>query len=236
MMDKSAVRAKTQAMGTHLLFSLLLVLVGFALLLMWYPAWLFWSDGGVQVLWLLIGVDLILGPALTFVVYNPIKSVRERILDLSLIILIQLGAFGYGMYQAYDQRSLIIWYDQTTNIALPCPFEWYRVVDAATPEGRQATDIQQFKSGLSSIEFAQQQQMSKQNSAACVLSSQFEPLGHQVAMQSNRPQQKILKLSSKNQKELTDQDNIVLFAGRYRDVLLVLDEYYQVNRYYYVPD
>lgn len=236
MMDKSAVRAKFQAMGLHLLFSLLLVLVGFALLLMWYPAWLFWSDGGIQVLWLLVGVDLILGPALTFVVYNPKKSVRERILDLSLIILIQLGAFGYGMYQAYDQRSLTTWYDQTTNIALPCPFEWYRVVNSPIPTSLISTNIQQFRSGLSSVEFAQQRHMSEQNSAACVLSSQFEPLGHHTAMQSNRPKQKIAQLSDQDQKKITDQDNVVLFVGRYRDVLLVLDEQFQVDRYYYVPE
>ena len=140
------------------------------------------------------------------------------------------------MYQAYDQRSLTIWYDQTINIALPCPFEWYRVVDAATPTAGKSTDIKQFRPSLSSIEFIQQQQMSKQNSAACVLSSQFEPLGYQVAMQNNRPTQQVLQLSDQDQKALAGQDNIVLFVGRYRDVLLVLDEQFQVSRYYYVPD
>lgn len=236
MMDQTAVRAKLQATGIHLLFSLLLVLVGFALLLMWYPAWLFWSDGGIQVLWLLVGVDLILGPALTFVVYNPTKSVRERVLDLSLIVLLQLGAFGYGMYQAYDQRSLTIWYDQTINVALPCPHQWYRMAGQPVMQNQKPTEIVQFRSGLSQIEREQQKRMSEQNSSACVLSSQFESLNHQAAMQTNRPNQKLAQLSSVDQQNISEQDVVVLFAGRYRDVLLVLDPQYRVNRYYYVPE
>lgn len=234
MMDQATIRAKLQATGIHLLFSLLLVLVGFALLLMWYPAWLFWSDGGVQVLWLLVGVDLVLGPALTFVVYNPSKSVRERLLDLSLIVLIQLGAFGYGMYQAYDQRSLTTWYDQTVNIALPCPYQWYRLAEQPTVY-RHPTEIVQFRSNLSAIERDQQQRMSELGASACVLSSQFESLTDQRAMYSNRPITALSLLPESQRQEISDQDRVVLFAGRYQDVLLVLNDQHKVDRYYYLP-
>lgn len=234
MMDKSAVRAKTQAMGTHLLFSLLLVLVGFALLLMWYPAWLFWSDGGIQVLWLLVGVDLILGPALTFVVYNPTKSVRERILDLSLIILIQLGAFGYGMYQAYDQRSLTVWYDDTFDLAAPCPAAWYRRAEKPVPNVS-PTQINRFRANLSMPERLQQIEMIKQQSAPCVLSSHLEAVSPQnLTVTSSAEVIKSLPLNQQN--EIDSDDNVLVFTGRYQQVLLVLDEYYQVNHYYYVPD
>ena len=233
MMDKTTVRAKAQAMGMHLLFSLLLVLVGFALLLMWYPAWLFWSDGGIQVLWLLVGVDLILGPALTFVVYNPKKSVRERILDLSLIIVIQLGAFGYGMYQAYDQRSLTLWYDDTFVLAAPCPAAWYRRAAQPTPDV-DPTQINRFRVNLSMPERLQQIEMIKQQSAPCVLSAQLESVSPQ-----NRsvilPTEAIKSLPTDQQNEIQPTDKVLLFAGRYQQVLLVLDDQYQVNRYYYLP-
>lgn len=235
MMDKNAVRAKFQATGIHLLFSLLLVLVGFALLLMWYPAWLFWSDGGIQVLWLLVGVDLILGPALTFVVYNPKKSLRERILDLSLILVIQLGAFGYGMYQAYDQRSLMLWYDKTVSIAASCPAQFYRVSEQPIPLQNSLLQIYQPKSTLSALEIEQQKQMLMREASPCVLTSQFEPLSAQQSLQVQRHASKLALLSATEQAQIDSEDSILLFIGRYREVVLVLNDQHQVNAYYYLP-
>ena len=235
MMDQTAVRAKLQATGIHLLFSLLMVLVGFALLLMWYPAWLFWSDGGIQVLWLLVGVDLILGPALTFVVYNPTKSVRERVLDLSLIVLLQLGAFGYGMYQAYDQRSLTIWYDDTFGLAAPCPAAWYRKAKQPVPNV-DTVQLNRFRTDLSMPERLQQIEMINQQSAPCVLSAQLEPISAQNLTLASRPIATLESLPVKQQSEIHADDRLLVFAGRYKQVLLVLDPQYRVNRYYYVPE
>jgi hypothetical protein len=234
MMDKMIFRAKAQATGMHALFSLLLVSVGFALLLMWYPAWLFWSDGGIQVLWLLVAIDLILGPALTFVVYHPKKSIRERVLDLSLIVLIQLAAFGYGMYQAYDQRSLTIWYDDTFVLALPCPAAWYRRAEQPPPNIA-PTQVNRFRTNLSMPERIQQIDMIKQQSAPCVLSSQLEPVSPQN-LEVISPVEATNKLSTDQQQEIQPTDKILLFEGRYQQVLLVLDEQFQVSRYYYVPE
>ena len=235
MMDKNTIHTKLQATGIHLLFSLLLVLIGFALLLMWYPAWLFWSDGGIQVLWLLVGVDLILGPALTFVVYNPKKSVRERILDLSLILIIQLGAFGYGMYQAYDQRSLMLWYDRTVNIAASCPAQFYRITEQPVPNPSNLLQIFQPKANLSALEVELQRQMSMKEAAPCVLNAQFEPLAAQNALQTQRHASKLKLLLAAEQAQISAEDPLVLFVGRYREVVLVLDPQYQVSAYYYLP-
>ena len=233
MMDKNTIQAKFQATGLHLLFSLLLVLVGFALLLMWYPAWLFWSDGGIQVLWLLVSVDLILGPALTFVVYNPKKSVRERILDLSLIILIQLGAFGYGMYQAYDQRSLTLWYDDTFGAVMSCPAQWYRKAEAVPPMV-DPIQLNQFRTDLSLQERAQQIQMVMQQFAPCVLSGQLEPLRTQK-LTLPRPTAALNSLSAEQQSQIQPDQPMLVFAGRYQKVLLMLDQQDRVASYYYLP-
>jgi len=233
MMDKNTIHTKLQATGIHLLFSLLLVLIGFALLLMWYPAWLFWSDGGIQVLWLLVGVDLILGPALTFVVYSAKKSVRERILDLSLILIIQLGAFGYGMYQAYDQRSLMLWYDDTFGAVMSCPAQWYRKADAATPTV-DPTQLNQFRTDLSMQERAQQIQMVMQQFAPCVLSGQLKPLRAQK-LTLPRPTDALNSLSPEQQSQIQQDQPMLVFAGRYQKVLLVLDQQDRVASYYYLP-
>lgn len=234
MMDKNAMRAKFQATGIHLLFSLLLVLVGFALLLMWYPAWLFWADGGIQVLWLLIGVDLVLGPVLTLVVYNPKKSLRERLLDVSLIILIQLAAFGYGMYQAYDQRSISLWYDDTFSLVAPCPAAWYRRADQPIPsiDPRQ---INRFRANLSMPERLKQIDMINHSSAPCVLSDQLEPIEPKNSTLT-RPTGSIESLPTAQQQDIHPDETAVVFAGRYQQVLLVLDANYRVNRYYDLPD
>lgn len=234
-MDKNTIHAKLQATGIHLLFSLLLVLVGFALLLMWYPAWLFWSDGGIQVLWLLVGVDLVLGPALTFVVYNPKKSIRERLLDLSLILIIQLAAFGYGMYQAYDQRSLMLWYDRTANIVASCPAQFYRVSQQPEPHHSDLLKIFQPKTRLSGLERDLQRQVLMKDAAPCVLQSQFEPLLDQDALHTQRHASKLKLLSAAEQAQISATDPLVLFVGRYREVVLVLDEQHQVRAHYYLP-
>lgn len=234
MMDKTSIRAKLQATGIHLLFSLLLVLVGFALLLMWYPAWLFWSDGGIQVLWLLVGVDLVLGPALTFVVYNPTKSMRERILDMSLIIIIQLAAFGYGMYQAYEQRSLTVWYDDTFGMTAPCPAKWYAVVNQPIPS-HDLLQINRFRQDLSMPERVKQIEMVNQRSAPCVLTDQLEPISPDN-LTTQRPTTQIDSLPKEQQQEIKADEKALVFAGRYKQVVLVLDEQFKVSRYYYVPE
>ena len=231
-MDKNTIHAKLQATGIHLLFSLLLVLVGFALLLMWYPAWLFWSDGGIQVLWLLVGVDLVLGPALTFVVYNPKKSIRERLLDLSLILIIQLAAFGYGMYQAYDQRSLTLWYDDTFGAVMSCPAQWYRKAGVPIP-AVSATQLNQFRTDLSAQQREQQMQLIQEQLAPCVLSDQLMPF-HAQKLTLPQPTVALNSLSSAQQSEIPKDRPLLVFSGRYQNVLLVLDQQDRVEKYYYL--
>lgn len=56
----------------------------------------------------LVSVDVVCGPLLTLVLFNPTKSSRELVTDMGLIAVIQLGALVYGLNTAYEARPLFL--------------------------------------------------------------------------------------------------------------------------------
>ncbi len=52
----------------------------------------------------LLGVDVVLGPLLTLLVFSPRKPRRELRFDLSVIVMLQLAAFMYGSWVVYSER------------------------------------------------------------------------------------------------------------------------------------
>ena len=96
---------KIKALLAHVSISLVLVGMALALMLLqWFPPPLFTTDGGGIGLKLLVLVDLILGPVLTFVVFDPNKKRSKMVFDLSVIALFQLGAYGYGLWNIHAVR------------------------------------------------------------------------------------------------------------------------------------
>lgn len=111
--NRSLLVSKCKALAAHL--SLSALLLGAALAVMfeyWLPAPLFHTSGGGEGLKLLVLVDMVLGPALTFVVFNAAKRRRELLLDLSLIAAIQLAGFGYGLWNIHEVRVQALAYYQ----------------------------------------------------------------------------------------------------------------------------
>lgn len=109
--NRPLLKSKLKALLAHLSISLLLV--GFALILMfrfWFPGPLFTTDGGGVGLKLIVLVDLVLGPLLTFVVFHPAKTWRALSLDLGLIAVLQLGAYATGMWSIHSVRVQAIAY------------------------------------------------------------------------------------------------------------------------------
>ena len=47
-------------------------------------------------LFLVVGIDVVLGPLLTLIVFHPKK--KSLIWDLAVIVAVQLGALGYGVW------------------------------------------------------------------------------------------------------------------------------------------
>lgn len=100
-------RDKLIAFGVHLGLSLLVFLtLLFIILNYWYPHPLFTTDGGWKVLRIVVLVDVVLGPILTLVVYRRGKPRLK--LDMTLIILVQLGALIGGGWVTYKERPLFV--------------------------------------------------------------------------------------------------------------------------------
>lgn len=109
MTEKSRTHYSATAAVIHLGISIFIsALVGFLVFSLWFPYPYRHLAGGMQLFWILIAVNLICGPLLTALVFNPGKSRRETMLDLSLIGLIQLSALAYGLYSISLARPVAL--------------------------------------------------------------------------------------------------------------------------------
>lgn len=98
-----------QAFAIHLILSLLIFSsLVFMMLMWWFPGELFFLDGGWQGLKLVALIDLVLGPALTLLLYKPHKP--KLLLDMSLIAGFQIAALVYGFYATHQQRTVAVVY------------------------------------------------------------------------------------------------------------------------------
>jgi hypothetical protein len=103
---------RTRAAASHLLISATLSAVVICLLLFgWYPLPYFWALGGLMLLVLIVGIDVVLGPLMTLILFNPKKSGRALTLDLSLIAIVQVSALCYGLYSGYVSRLVFEVFD-----------------------------------------------------------------------------------------------------------------------------
>lgn len=73
---------------------------------LWYPSPFNDLFGGKQLFFWLVTVDVIIGPMLTFVVFNTVKPRSELIRDLGVIVFFQLAAMIYGLYVVTQARPV----------------------------------------------------------------------------------------------------------------------------------
>jgi hypothetical protein len=76
--------------------------------LFWYPAPYGDISGGSKLLLILIAVDLVIGPVLTFAVFDRRKPSSELRRDLALIVAMQLAALAYGMFTVAEARPVVL--------------------------------------------------------------------------------------------------------------------------------
>ena len=89
-----------------LLSAIVVVLIIAGAIHWWYPGQLAWAAGLVSMLTILLAVDLILGPALTFLVYKPGK--KSLVFDLSVIAAFQIAALVFGVSSIYQARPVYL--------------------------------------------------------------------------------------------------------------------------------
>ena len=96
-----------QAFAVHLTASATFVglFLGFTFFVL-YPAPLFQVEGAKLAIQIMLGVDIVLGPLLTLVVFKPGKPGLK--FDMAVIIAIQLAAFIYGASVIISERPAIV--------------------------------------------------------------------------------------------------------------------------------
>lgn len=96
-----------KAFGLHVTASSCLFLVSLGTLYFgWYrwPGW--YLTGATTIVLMMAGIDVVLGPVLTFVIANPAKPRRELARDIAIIATVQLVAMGYGLTTLWQGRPL----------------------------------------------------------------------------------------------------------------------------------
>lgn len=112
-------RAAARVAAWHLgISALVAVAAGIVVFGLWYPYPYRNLSGGLHLFVTLVSVDVACGPLLTFILFTPAKSWRERGVDFSLIGLIQLGALFYGMHVVAQARPVIVAFEVDRLVAV----------------------------------------------------------------------------------------------------------------------
>jgi len=101
-----------QAFGIHLLGSLVVALSSAALVfLLWYPSPMAAATGVTAIFLIVLGVDVVLGPCITLIIFNPTKKpAKELRRDLTIVLLVQIAALLYGLHTVFVARPVYVVY------------------------------------------------------------------------------------------------------------------------------
>ncbi|MGP1665305.1 MAG: hypothetical protein ACTS5I_05210 [Rhodanobacter sp.] len=77
----------------------------------WYPYPYHVMGGGMRLFWVILGVDIVCGPLLTWILIRPGKTRRALGVDLALIACLQWGALAYGVHALAVARPLAVVYE-----------------------------------------------------------------------------------------------------------------------------
>ena len=89
---------RIKAAAIHLAISAVVaVLAVLFCILVWYPAPLFEIMGGGNITAIMVGVDVVLGPLITLIIFNTRKPRRELVTDYCVIGFVQIAALVYGI-------------------------------------------------------------------------------------------------------------------------------------------
>jgi hypothetical protein len=100
-------RSRLRAACIHLALSALrATLVGLLVFALWYPYPYGQLSGGHELFRLVVSVDVVLGPLITFAIFNTAKPRRELRRDLCVVALLQLAGLAYGLWTVQLARPV----------------------------------------------------------------------------------------------------------------------------------
>ncbi len=118
MITRMLFKLKLKAMFIHCLISLLIFsVIAYCVFDYFYPSFHLKMGGGIQGIALMFCVDVVLGPLLTFMVYNkePEKAKNKLYFDFICIGLLQIGALIYGFYTVYIEKPQLVLFFEDGN-------------------------------------------------------------------------------------------------------------------------
>jgi hypothetical protein len=100
-------RDRLRAAGIHLgLSAVVAVLAGVLVFALWYP-WPYRElSGGRELFLLMVAVDVVLGPLITFAIFDRAKSRAGLRRDLAVVVVLQLAALAYGLWTVQLARPV----------------------------------------------------------------------------------------------------------------------------------
>lgn len=106
-----------QAFAIHMAISLVIFFILLVCITQfWYPGILFDTGNGWKAIVIIVGIDLILGPLLTLIVFNPLKSSLK--FDLTIIALVQSAALIYGTWTIHQTRPIALAFINTSFMTI----------------------------------------------------------------------------------------------------------------------
>jgi hypothetical protein len=100
---------RARAGGIHLGASVVVAALAAAMVFsVWYPYPYRDASGGRALFLLVVTVDVIVGPLLTFAIFNRKKPLKELKRDLAVVVLLQLGALCYGLWTVFVARPVYL--------------------------------------------------------------------------------------------------------------------------------
>lgn len=102
-------KAKLKAAGIHTLATLLVaILTSLTVFGLWYPREFASMLDGTDLLLLVMGVELAMGPLMSLVIFSPRKRKGELVRDYMLVGIVQLSALLYGLYVVALSRPVYL--------------------------------------------------------------------------------------------------------------------------------
>lgn len=107
MFKKTVILEKLKAFSLHFLLSALVATVcAYVVYVLWYPSHYAAMVHGAKIFLIVLGVELVLGPVMSLVIYNSKKRKVELIRDYFVIGTFQVLALVYGLYSVVLSRPV----------------------------------------------------------------------------------------------------------------------------------
>lgn len=101
--------SKLKAMLFHGLITVMVAVVLSVLVFYyWFPGELSKIMPGTKLFVLILVVEVVLGPCMSLILFSPLKSRRELIIDYGLVVVVQLFALVYGVVSVVNSRPAYV--------------------------------------------------------------------------------------------------------------------------------